>query len=145
MGITLRWRNFNYMLEIDILRDNLRKNCGVLRDDLGEGVSKWCQDALPAKFMSLFFVLSQRSEGDALGGPYLAVHMRRRDYLYGHKKEVPSIKGTAQQLKEMLIKLKLKTLFVATDAPVEGKPCLCPLIDVTSANSRRGGGWVKRH
>ena len=33
MGIILRWRNFNYMLEIDILGNYFLNNLGVLRGD----------------------------------------------------------------------------------------------------------------
>ena len=33
MGIILRWKNFNYMLEIYILRNDPQKYLGVLRDD----------------------------------------------------------------------------------------------------------------
>ena len=59
--------------------------------------------------------------GIALGGPYVAVHLRRRDFLYGHSGHVPSIEGAAHQLKRLLIRKNLTTLFVATDAPNEGE------------------------
>ena len=59
----------------------------------------------------------KRNHGDAKGGPYLALHLRRKDYLYGHKKEVPSLKNAAKQVKKYLKKYKVKKLFVATDAP----------------------------
>lgn len=59
----------------------------------------------------------KRNHGDALGGPYLAVHLRRKDYLYGHKKEVPGIKYAAKQVKKYLKKYKVMKIFVATDAP----------------------------
>ncbi|XP_013395968.2 GDP-fucose protein O-fucosyltransferase 2 isoform X2 [Lingula anatina] len=61
----------------------------------------------------------RRKHGDALGGPYLSIHLRRRDYLYAHKEEVPSLLYAAEQIKSGLEKHKLKTVFVATDAPKE--------------------------
>ena len=62
----------------------------------------------------------QRKHGDAKGGPYLAVHLRRRDFLYAHKEDVPSLKETAAQIEKALKENKLKTVFIATDAPTEG-------------------------
>ncbi|KAK6626711.1 hypothetical protein RUM44_009187 [Polyplax serrata] len=60
-------------------------------------------------------------ERTALGGNYIAVHMRRRDFLFGRQKEVPSIKGAAHQIQKALKELKLNTVFVATDAPRKEK------------------------
>jgi peptide-O-fucosyltransferase len=48
------------------------------------------------------------------------VHWRRRDFLHGHQKELPSIEGTAQQLERICKRLKLHTVFIATDAPDNG-------------------------
>lgn len=56
----------------------------------------------------------QRMSG---GGPYLAVHLRRKDFLWGRSREVPDLEFAAMQLDELLKTLKLNTLFVATDAP----------------------------
>ncbi|XP_069692474.1 GDP-fucose protein O-fucosyltransferase 2 [Periplaneta americana] len=53
------------------------------------------------------------------GGPYLCVHMRRKDFLLGRPKHVPSIAGAATQLRQRLKELGLTTVFVATDAPDE--------------------------
>lgn len=59
----------------------------------------------------------EKSRRDARGGPYVAVHLRRRrDFLVGHKATVPSIKSAASQLKEKMNELGLTVLFVATDA-----------------------------
>ncbi|XP_076339573.1 O-fucosyltransferase 2 isoform X2 [Tachypleus tridentatus] len=55
--------------------------------------------------------------GQAVGGPYVAVHLRRKDFLRGRPKEVPSLKHAAEQVQKILHKLKLNTTFVATDAP----------------------------
>ena len=52
MGIILSWKNYNYMLEIDILRSDSQKYLGVLRGDfLGFGCPKRHPDALLAKMM----------------------------------------------------------------------------------------------
>ena len=61
----------------------------------------------------------RRNHGDAKGGPYMAVHLRRKDYLYAHKREVPTLDFAAHQILQYLKKYKLKKLFVATDAPKE--------------------------
>lgn len=62
------------------------------------------------------------SRRTAVGGDYICVHLRRRDFLQGRHKEVPSIKGAANQIEEALKKLALQTVFVATDAPKKGNP-----------------------
>ncbi|KAK7089096.1 GDP-fucose protein O-fucosyltransferase 2-like [Littorina saxatilis] len=59
----------------------------------------------------------KRKHGEAKGGPYVAAHLRRADFLYARPKDVPSLENTAKQLKAVLKKQKLKTLFIATDAP----------------------------
>jgi peptide-O-fucosyltransferase len=41
----------------------------------------------------------QPKVGSAIGGNYLCVHWRRRDFVYAHKKEVPSIQGTVDQVR----------------------------------------------
>lgn len=65
-------------------------------------------------------MLIQRNHGDALGGPYIAVHMRRKDFLHGHKNEVPSIAWAAHQIRDLLTATHLQTVFIATDAPYTG-------------------------
>ena len=66
----------------------------------------------------------QRKHGDAKGGPFVAAHLRRADFLYARPDDVPSLEHTAKQLKEVLDKQKLKTIFIATDAPKEGRPII---------------------
>lgn len=53
---------------------------------------------------------------------YICAHLRRRDFLYGHPNNVPSIKETARQIIEK-IKLfnNIETVYIATDAPKIGK------------------------
>ncbi|XP_075547880.1 O-fucosyltransferase 2 isoform X1 [Dermacentor variabilis] len=52
----------------------------------------------------------------ALGGPYLAVHLRRQDYVRSRPKDVPDLKWAAEQIQLLLEKQGLKKVFVATDA-----------------------------
>ncbi|XP_048454553.1 GDP-fucose protein O-fucosyltransferase 2 isoform X2 [Rhincodon typus] len=54
--------------------------------------------------------------GTARGGPYLGVHLRRKDFIWGHRKDIPSIKGTAEKINNLMKELKLDKVFVATDA-----------------------------
>lgn len=51
----------------------------------------------------------------------MSVHLRRGDFLFGRPNFIPTIENTAFQLKVKLEELKLKTLFVATDADEQGK------------------------
>lgn len=53
---------------------------------------------------------------------YLCAHLRRRDFLYGHPSDVPSINNTARQIIEKLSLLNnIKTIYIATDASKIGK------------------------
>lgn len=56
----------------------------------------------------------------AVGGPYLGVHLRRRDFIWGRPTQIPSIAGAVKQIKKLLKKLALETVFIATDASTEG-------------------------
>ncbi|XP_034950312.1 GDP-fucose protein O-fucosyltransferase 2 [Chelonus insularis] len=60
---------------------------------------------------------NEKRSRDAIGGPYLAVHLRRQDFLTGRANSVPTLKNAASQLTKKMKKLKLTKLFVATDAP----------------------------
>ncbi|KAG8432657.1 hypothetical protein GDO86_017047 [Hymenochirus boettgeri] len=57
--------------------------------------------------------------GPALGGPYLAAHLRRKDFIWGHREDVPSLRKAADEIHKLLKKLKLNKVFVATDADQE--------------------------
>lgn len=61
----------------------------------------------------------EKSGRSAVGGPYLGVHLRRQDFVYGRPKEVPSLDASASQIKRHLNNLNLNTVFVATDMEVE--------------------------
>lgn len=55
------------------------------------------------------------------GGDFLAVHLRRRDYIHAHPNAVPSIAEAAYQISQVQKKTGLQTVFLATDAPESGK------------------------
>ncbi|XP_049641427.1 GDP-fucose protein O-fucosyltransferase 2 isoform X2 [Suncus etruscus] len=54
--------------------------------------------------------------GSARGGPYLGVHLRRKDFIWGHRKDVPSLVGAVKQIHHLLRTYGLSQVFVATDA-----------------------------
>lgn len=68
-------------------------------------------------FLIMHFFQARRN---AIGGPYLAVHLRRRDFLNGRARSVPTIKSAAEQLSQIMKDRELENLFVATDAPDNG-------------------------
>lgn len=51
----------------------------------------------------------------ARGGDYLAVHLRRADFLYGREKTVPSLQSAVAQIKAKLKELELGVVFIASD------------------------------
>ncbi|XP_010766071.1 GDP-fucose protein O-fucosyltransferase 2-like isoform X1 [Notothenia coriiceps] len=57
--------------------------------------------------------------GSAKGGPYLGVHLRRKDFIWGHREDVPSLKGAVKKIRSLMKKHKLEKVFVATDADEE--------------------------
>jgi len=52
------------------------------------------------------------------GGKYMCVHLRRKDFVYSRKDQIPTIPGAAEQLLKKLESHQLDTVFVATDAPL---------------------------
>ncbi|XP_036624849.1 GDP-fucose protein O-fucosyltransferase 2 [Trichosurus vulpecula] len=54
--------------------------------------------------------------GTALGGPYLGVHLRRKDFIWGHREDVPSLQGAVKTIRSLMETHKLDRVFVATDA-----------------------------
>lgn len=57
-----------------------------------------------------------------LESKYICAHLRRRDFLYGHPNDVPSIKEAAKQIIQKLSLLnQIETVYIATDAPKIGK------------------------
>ena len=70
------------------------------------------------------FWLAQAELGSAKGGSYLGVHLRRKDFIWGHRKDVPSLKGAVKKIRTLMKKQKLDKVFVATDADNEGKEAI---------------------
>ena len=62
----------------------------------------------------------QKVAGDALGGPYVAVHLRRRDYERSHPESVPSVTKAAERIRAALLKTGLNTVYISTDAHDDG-------------------------
>jgi peptide-O-fucosyltransferase len=58
----------------------------------------------------------KRTHGQAKGGQYLGVHLRRRDFLRARSDQIPSIRHAARQITKLMNKQNLKTIFLATDA-----------------------------
>ena len=47
--------------------------------------------------------------------------MRRGDFTYAHPKEIPSVKGAAEQVIAKTKELNLSKIFLATDAESHGR------------------------
>uniref|UniRef100_A0A0N4ZUE2 GDP-fucose protein O-fucosyltransferase 2 n=1 Tax=Parastrongyloides trichosuri TaxID=131310 RepID=A0A0N4ZUE2_PARTI len=56
-----------------------------------------------------------KKHGNALGGNYICIHWRRGDFIRSHSKDIPSIKGTAIQLKKFTEKYNTKNVFLSSD------------------------------
>uniref|UniRef100_A0A8C9AVP9 GDP-fucose protein O-fucosyltransferase 2 n=1 Tax=Prolemur simus TaxID=1328070 RepID=A0A8C9AVP9_PROSS len=54
--------------------------------------------------------------GSARGGPYLGVHLRRKDFIWGHREDVPSLEGAVRTIRRLMTAHQLHMVFVATDA-----------------------------
>ncbi|KRY57886.1 GDP-fucose protein O-fucosyltransferase 2 [Trichinella britovi] len=63
------------------------------------------------------WTLMKVKPGQAVGGPYLAVHLRRTDFVTSRSKQIPTVKGAAEQISKLLKMLKLEVVYVSTDAP----------------------------
>nr|XP_023014074.1 GDP-fucose protein O-fucosyltransferase 2 isoform X1 [Leptinotarsa decemlineata] len=61
----------------------------------------------------------EKPKRDAIGGPYLAAHLRRRDFVRNRPSETPLLNDITQQIIDILKKLDLNTVFVATDGSME--------------------------
>lgn len=58
--------------------------------------------------------------GSSLGGPYLGVHLRRKDFIWGHREDVPSLDGAVRKIRSLMKAHQLDKVFVATDAVRKG-------------------------
>ena len=63
---------------------------------------------------------ARKLHGTAIGGLYLAVHMRRGDFLYSRESNVVSLHKVASQIKTELIRLNLTVVYLATDGSLQG-------------------------
>ena len=52
---------------------------------------------------------------DPIGGPYIAAHLRRKDFLQVRKDAVPSLETAAAKLKELMKKYDVNKVFIASD------------------------------
>ena len=57
---------------------------------------------------------------NAVGGPFIGVHLRRQDFAVSRSKDVPSIRYAAEQVLNKMTQFELQRVFVATDAPESG-------------------------
>ncbi|XP_057553537.1 GDP-fucose protein O-fucosyltransferase 2 isoform X2 [Hippopotamus amphibius kiboko] len=58
--------------------------------------------------------------GSSRGGPYLGVHLRRKDFIWGHREDVPSLEGAVRRIRSLMKTHQLEKVFVATDAVRKG-------------------------
>ena len=76
------------------------------------------------RYPNVGFCWAQAELGSAEGGAYLGVHLRRKDFIWGHRKDVPSLKGAVKKIRTLMKKHKLNKVFVATDADDEGNEAI---------------------
>lgn len=76
-------------------------------------------DTLDVTLMPNDWRLVQNPLPVAIGGPYMAIHLRRADFLYGHKEDVPSIRSAANQILSKLSTNNLTVVFIASDTKQE--------------------------
>ncbi|XP_039265668.2 GDP-fucose protein O-fucosyltransferase 2-like [Styela clava] len=58
---------------------------------------------------------NKREDNSAVGGPYIAAHVRRKDFLRARKEHVPSIKKVAEKLSSVMKEYKVDKIFIASD------------------------------
>lgn len=61
----------------------------------------------------------QPQRGSAKGGPFICAHLRRKDFTFSRKEQIPDLQSAAEQLKRKCQEHKVTNIFVATDAPLE--------------------------
>lgn len=62
---------------------------------------------------------NRKKNGDALGGPYIAAHLRRKDFLYARENDVPGLEKVARVLKDLCSEYQVDKVFIATDGTEE--------------------------
>jgi len=73
----------------------------------------------------------KRDLGSAKGGEYLAVHLRRKDFLYARKSEIPTMKDAIEQIKKYMKIANVNKVFIATDG-IDGERDLLRKGNVTT-------------
>ncbi|KAJ8925279.1 hypothetical protein NQ315_009107 [Exocentrus adspersus] len=95
--------------------------------------------------------VDEKPKRNAIGGPYLAVHLRRRDFIKSRPNEAPSLTIIAHQITKSLNRLSLNTVFIATDGTKEefetlskklSKYTVVKYIPTKYVNERFGEGGV---
>ena len=77
-------------------------------------------DEADGTIMNEDWTKNHKKEGSAKGGPYLAVHLRRADFLYAREDQLPTLDGAIKQIKKLLKEHKLDKVFLATDTEKKG-------------------------
>lgn len=74
------------------------------------------------QFSKNLHAIAKAFKSNNLKHDYMCAHLRRRDFLYGHPNDVPSIKEAARQIiKKLRLLNKIETVYIATDSPKIGK------------------------
>ena len=50
----------------------------------------------------------QPKRSETRGGPYMCVHLRRKDYVRAREGQIPTLKGAAEQIKRKIDELRSK-------------------------------------
>lgn len=98
--------------------DDVRDNTILPADWVDEVVSLYFNIFEGIKIVNGRYFQGRRN---AVGGPYLAVHLRRADFVRSRSKEIPSIENAVLQIRNKLKELGLNIVFIATDASTDGK------------------------
>ena len=61
-----------------------------------------------------------RKPPNGRGGRYIAVHLRRKDYIRAHPDNVPSLQGAASQINKLKHEEGIDVVFLSSDAPFTG-------------------------
>eukprot|EP00043_Microstomoeca_roanoka_P010977 m.103752 g.103752 ORF g.103752 m.103752 type:complete len:410 (-) comp15055_c2_seq1:1794-3023(-) len=67
-------------------------------------------------FMDRIKTTSQSFIDQRLHGPFLALHLRRADFLFVRRNDIPALTDTTKQISVLLRHYQLKHVFIATDA-----------------------------
>jgi len=62
---------------------------------------------------------TKKLHSSAIGGPYLAVHLRRGDFLYSRESNIISLHKVAEQIRVELLRSNLTTVYLATDGSAD--------------------------